>query len=62
MNKVASVLKPLMPILSAIYGIAIIYVTALPVAGDHSGFVGDMQMTNNLPRCHQRGHFLHVRC
>ena len=28
MNKVASVLKPLMPILSAIYGIAIIYVTA----------------------------------
>ena len=42
MNKVASVLKPLMPILSAIYGIAIIYVTALPVADDHLGFVGEM--------------------
>lgn len=42
MNKVASVLKPLVPILSAIYGIAIIYVTALPVADGHPGFVGEM--------------------
>ena len=33
MNNAASLLKPLMPVLSAAYGFAIIYVTALPVAG-----------------------------
>ncbi len=33
MNKAARLLKPLMPVLSAAYGFAIIYVTALPVAG-----------------------------
>jgi membrane protease YdiL (CAAX protease family) len=33
MNKTARLLKPLMPVLSAAYGFAIIYVTALPVAG-----------------------------
>lgn len=27
-----------MPILSAAYGVAIIYVTALPLSGDHPGF------------------------
>lgn len=42
MNKVASLFKPLMPILSAAYGIAIIYITALPVAGNHQTFVGEM--------------------
>lgn len=41
MNKTASHLKPLMPILSAVYGIAIIYVTALPVAGDNPTFVDE---------------------
>ncbi len=38
MNRAASFLKPLMPILSALYGLAIIYVTALPVAGDNPAF------------------------
>ena len=32
MHKTANFLKPLMPILSAVYGYAIIYQTALPVA------------------------------
>jgi membrane protease YdiL (CAAX protease family) len=41
MSKVAQFLKPLMPILSAVYGVAIIYVTALPVADDQQGFVGE---------------------
>ena len=41
MSKVAQFLKPLMPIVSAVYGVAIIYVTALPVAGDQSVFVGE---------------------
>ena len=41
MKKVASLFKPLMPILSAAYGIALIYITALPVADNHSGFVGE---------------------
>jgi hypothetical protein len=30
-----------MPILSALYGFAIIYVTALPVAGDNPTFVDE---------------------
>ena len=38
----SSILKPLMPILSAVYGLAIIYVTALPVAGDNPTFVGEL--------------------
>ena len=38
MNKAANLLKPLMPILSAVYGLAVIYVTALPVAGDNPSF------------------------
>ena len=38
MNKAASLLKSLMPILSAVYGLAVIYVTALPVAGDNPTF------------------------
>ena len=42
MNKVTSLLKPLMPILSALYGVAIIYVTALPVAGSNLAFVGEL--------------------
>ncbi len=43
MNKVASLVKPLMPILSAVYGFGVIYITALPVAGNHPTFVGEMQ-------------------
>ncbi len=39
MNKVANLLKPLMPILSVVYGVAIIYVTALPIDGDNPSFV-----------------------
>lgn len=42
MKKEANFLKPLMPILSAVYGLAIIYVTALPVAGDNPTFVGEL--------------------
>ena len=42
MNKVIRLLKPLMPVLSAVYGVAIIYVTAQPVAGDHPSFVGEL--------------------
>lgn len=38
MNKAARFLRLLMPILSAAYGIAIIYVTALPLSGDYPGF------------------------
>ena len=43
MNKVASLFKPLMPILSAVYGLGVIYITALPVDGNHPTFVGEMQ-------------------
>lgn len=43
MNKVASLVKPLMPTLSAVYGFGVIYITALPVAGNHPTFVGEMQ-------------------
>ena len=42
MNKATSLLKPLMPILSAVYGFAIIYVTALPVAGDNPTFADEL--------------------
>lgn len=42
MNKATGILKPLMPILSAIYGLAVIYVTALPIDGDNPSFVGEL--------------------
>ena len=42
MNKTARLLKPLMPILSAVYSLAIIYLTALPIAGEHPSFVDEM--------------------
>ena len=42
MNKATQFLSPLMPILAAAYGTAIIYVTALPVAGDNPGFTGEL--------------------
>ena len=42
MSKTASLLKLLMPIVSAVYGIVIIYVTALPLTSDHPTFVGEM--------------------
>ena len=42
MNKASSHLKPLMPILSAVYGVAITYVTALPIAGDNPTFVDEL--------------------
>lgn len=42
MNKAAQFLKPLMPILAAAYGTAVIYVTALPLAGDNPGFTGEL--------------------
>ena len=42
MNKAAQFLRPLMPILAAAYGTAIIYVTAMPVAGDNPGFTGEL--------------------
>ena len=38
MNQAARFLRLLMPILSAAYDIAIIYVTALPLSGDYPGF------------------------
>jgi len=43
MNKLASLLKPLMPILSAVYGLGAIYITAMPVDGNHPTFVGNVQ-------------------
>lgn len=42
MDKTASILKPLIPILSAVYGLAIIYVTALPVSGGSPTFMGEV--------------------
>jgi CAAX amino terminal protease family. len=42
MNKATGILKPLMPILSAIYGLAVIYVTALPIAGDNPSFASEL--------------------
>ena len=42
MNKAASLLKPLMPFLSALYGIAIIYVTALPLTDENPSFVSEL--------------------
>lgn len=42
MNKAAIILKLWMPILSALYGVAIIYLTALPIADNSSNFVGEL--------------------
>lgn len=42
MNKTANLLKPLMPIVSAAYSMAIIFLTALPLADDNPSFVGEM--------------------
>lgn len=41
MSKTTCLLKSLMPILSAVYGFVVIYVTALPVSGDNPTFVGE---------------------
>ena len=42
MNKLVSLLKPLMPILAAAYGTALIYVTAMPIGSDSLGFSGEL--------------------
>ena len=42
MKKITSILKPLMPILAAAYGFALIYVTALPLDGDAQTFASDL--------------------
>lgn len=42
MNKFASFLKPLMPILAAAYGTALIFVTAWPTDSDSPGFGGEL--------------------
>ena len=42
MNKIASILKPLMPILAAAYGTALIFVTAMPIDGNSPGFGGEL--------------------
>ena len=42
MNKLVSLLKPLMPILAAACGTALIYVTALPLDSNSPGFVGEL--------------------
>ena len=41
-NKLVGLLKPLMPILAAAYGTALIYVTALPIGSDSLGFGGEL--------------------
>ena len=41
MSRIATIIKPFLPILSALYGFAIIYVTALPVAGDNPTFADE---------------------
>ena len=42
MKKIACILKPLMPILAAAYGFALIYLTALPLDGDTQTFASDL--------------------
>ena len=42
MNKLVSLLKPLMPIFAAAYGTALIYVTALPTGSNSLGFGGEL--------------------
>ena len=41
-GRAAGLLKPLMPLLATAYGLAVIYVTALPLDGDNPGVVGEM--------------------
>ncbi|MBR4699200.1 MAG: CPBP family intramembrane metalloprotease, partial [Prevotella sp.] len=42
MDKLNVFLKPLVPFLAVAYSMAVIYVTALPVAGDNPGFCGEL--------------------
>ena len=42
MNKFSIIIKPFMPLLAAAYGVAVIYATAQPVAGDNPTFVGEL--------------------
>lgn len=42
MNKIASLIKPLMPIIAAAYGTALIYVTALPTDSNSQAFGGEL--------------------
>lgn len=42
MNKLVSLLKPVMPILAAAYGTALIFVTAWPIDSDSLGFGGEL--------------------
>ena len=42
MNKLVSLLKPLMPIIAAAYGTALIFVTAWPTDSDSLGFGGEL--------------------
>lgn len=42
MKKIACILKPLMPILAAAYGYALIYLTALPLDGDSPTIASDL--------------------
>jgi membrane protease YdiL (CAAX protease family) len=42
MNKLVRLLKPLLPILAAAYGTALIYVTALPIDSNSLGFSGEL--------------------
>ncbi len=42
MNKLVGLLKPLMPILAAACGTALIYVTALPLDSNSPGFAGEL--------------------
>ena len=42
MNKLVGLLKPLMPVLAAAYGTALIFVTAWPTGSDSPGFGGEL--------------------
>jgi len=42
MKKIAGILKPLMPIFAAVYGLALIYVTSLPLDSDTLTFASDL--------------------
>ncbi len=61
MSKASQLLKTLMPILSAVYGLAIIYMTALPV-GDTILIVqpqdkGVVSITVSSPKLSSKGAF-----
>ncbi|MBR3011384.1 MAG: hypothetical protein IKH91_11380 [Prevotella sp.] len=45
MSKIATFIKPLLPLLSAVYGLAVIYLTALPLA-DGSGSLREKFIKN----------------